>query len=115
MVRGMTVWVVLDPSVGAEVPKTRPCVIVSRTIANESSPTVTVVPLLSIKGRQRDRLVQPIIRAQESNLPKDSRALCDQVRTIDKARIQQVVGALPEATMRRVAQGLVLHLGLEGE
>lgn len=115
MVRGTIVWVVLDPSRGAEVPKTRPCVIVSRTVANENSPTVTIVPLSSIKGREKDRLVQPIIRAGESKLPKDSRALCDQVRTIDKSRIHHTVGFLPEPIMRRIAQGLVLHLQLERE
>ncbi|MFQ5990647.1 MAG: type II toxin-antitoxin system PemK/MazF family toxin [Candidatus Methylomirabilales bacterium] len=115
MVRGTIVWVVLDPSVGAEVPKTRPCVVVSRTVANENSPTVTVVPLSSIRGRQKERLVQPIIDARESRLPKDSRALCDQVRTVDKARIHRVVEALPETVLRRISQGLLLHLGLERE
>lgn len=115
MVRGTVVWVVLDPSVGAEVPKTRPCVIVSRTVANENSPTVTVVPLSSVKGHQKDRLVQPLISTHESNLPHDSRALCDQVRSIDKSRIHRVVGVLPDATIGRIAQGLVLHLGLESE
>ncbi len=113
MVRGAIVWVVLDPSVGAEVPKTRPCVVVSRTVANENSPTVTVVPLSSIRGRQKERLVQPIISVRESRLRKDSRALCDQVRTIDKARIHRVVGLMPEMVLRRISQGLILHLGLE--
>lgn len=115
MVRGTIVWVVLDPSVGAEVPKTRPCVVVSRTVANENSPTVTVVPLSSIRGKQRERLVQPIISMGESRLPKNSRALCDQVRTIDKARIHRVVGVVPATVLRRIAQGLILHLGLERE
>ena len=115
MVRGTIVWVVLDPALGAEVPKTRPCVVVSRTVANENSPTITVVPLSSIRSRQKERLVQPIISARESRLPKDSRALCDQARTIDKARIHRVVGVLPEAVLHRISQGLVLHLGLERE
>ena len=113
MVRGSVVWVALDPTRGAEVPKTRPCVIVSREIANEVSPTVTVVPLSSIKGRAPERLVQPILRAKESRLPKDSRALCDQVRTIDKGRIQRTAGVLGGETMRRIDRGLILHLKLE--
>lgn len=115
MVRGSVVWVALDPARGAEVPKTRPCVIVSREIANEISHTVTIVPLSSVKGRPQERLVQPIVRARESHLSKDSRALCDQVRTIDKGRIQRLVGALGAETMRRVDRGLVLHLKLEDD
>ena len=113
MVRGSVIWVALDPTRGAEIPKTRPCVIVSREIANEVSRTVTVVPLSSIKGRAPERLVQPILRAKESRLSKDSRALCDQVRTIDKGRIQRTAGVLSGDTMRRIDRGLILHLRLE--
>ena len=113
MVRGSVVWVSLDPVRGAEVPKTRPCVVVSRSLANELSPTVTVVPLSSVKGRVADRLVQPLLRARESDLPKDSRALCDQVRTIDKGRIRGVAAVLRRDLLDRVDRGLVLHLNLE--
>ena len=44
MVRGSLVWVNLDPARGAEAPKTRPCIVVSRTEANDVSSTVTIVP-----------------------------------------------------------------------
>lgn len=114
MVRGSVVWVALDPAQGAEIPKTRPCVVVSRDIANEISRTVTVVPLSSVQGRATERLVQPLLRARDSHLPKDSRALCDQVRTIDKSRVQRTVGILSKETMARIDRGLVLHLTLEG-
>lgn len=113
MVRGSVIWVALDPARGAEVPKTRPCVVVSREIANDISRTVTVVPLSSLKGRAPERLVQPILRAKESRLLKDSRALCDQVRTIDKGRIQRTAGVLSGETLRRIDRGLILHLKLE--
>jgi len=113
MVRGSVIWVALNPTRGAEIPKTRPCVIVSREIANEVSRTVTVVPLSSIKGKVPERLVQPILRAKESRLSKDSRALCDQVRTIDKGRIQRTAGVVTGEIMRRIDRGLILHLKLE--
>ena len=111
--RGSVVWVALDPSRGAEVPKTRPCVVVSREVANEVSQTLTVVPLSSVKGRAPERLVQPVLPANESGLPKDSRALCDQVRTIDKGRIRRMAGALNGEILRRIDRGLILHLKLE--
>ena len=113
MVKGSLVWVGLDPARGAEVPKTRPCVIVSRREGNDVSSTVTIVPLSSVKGRATDRLVQPLLSAKETHLPKDSRALCDQVRTIDKRRIREILGVLDHALMGRIDRGLILHLELE--
>jgi mRNA interferase MazF len=113
MVRGSLVWVGLDPVRGAEVPKTRPCIVVSRTEANDISSTVTVVPLSSVRGKPADRLVQPLLSAKETKLPKDSRALCDQVRTIDKRRIRSTVGELNEELLVKIDRGLILHLELE--
>lgn len=113
MVKGSVVWVNLDPARGAEVPKTRPCIVVSRTEANDVSSTVTVVPLSSVSGRAGDRLVQPILSARDTLLPKNSRALCDQVRTIDKRRIRGTAGVLRADLLARVDRGLILHLELE--
>ncbi len=113
MVRGSVVWVTLDPARGAKVPKTRPCVVVSRNVANELSRTLTVVPLSSVKAKATERLVQPILATKESGLPKDSRALCDQVRTIDKGRVTSTIGVLNQAVMRKLDNGLILHLQLE--
>jgi mRNA interferase MazF len=103
----------LDPARGAEVPKTRPCIVVSRTEANDISSTVTVVPLSSVKGRAADRLIQPLLSAKETQLRKDSRALCDQVRTIDQGRIRQSVGVLSRELLGKIDRGLILHLELE--
>jgi mRNA interferase MazF len=113
VVRGSVIWVALDPALGVEVPKTRPCVVVSRAIANTATGTVTVVPLSSMRGRQSDRLVQPILRARDSGLSKDSRALCDQIRTIDRGRLRATVGTLRQDVMRKIDRALVLHLNLE--
>jgi mRNA interferase MazF len=113
VVRGSLIWVVLDPARGAEVPKTCPCIIVSRTEANDVSSTVTIVPLSSVKGRAADRLVQPLLSAKDTHLPKDSRALCDQVRTIDKGRIRETLGVLGPELLGRIDRGLILHLELE--
>ena len=99
MVRGSVVWVSLDPVRGAEVPKTCPCVVVSRTEAHDISSTVTVVPPSSVKGRAADRL--------------DSRVLCDQVRTVDSGRIRQTSGVLRSEVLGRIDRGLILHLELE--
>jgi mRNA interferase MazF len=107
------VWVSLDPARGAEVLKMRPCVVVSRTEGNDISSTVTVVPLSSVRGRAAERLVQPLLSAKDTLLPKDSRALCDQVRTIDKGRIRESVGVLDRELLGKIDRGLILHLELE--
>ena len=113
MVKGSLVWVSLDPARGAEVPKTRPCVVVSRTEANDISSTVTVVPLSSVSGRAADRLVQPLLSAKDTHLPKDSRALCDQIRTIDKRRIRETIGVMRGESLGKIDRGLILRLELE--
>src|SRR5712692_2635107 len=113
MVKGSLAWVSLDPARGAEVPKTRPCVVVSRTEANDISSTVTIVPLSSVTGRAADRLVQPLLSAKETHLPKNSRALCDQVRTIDKRRIRETIGVIRSELLVKIDRGLILHLELE--
>jgi mRNA interferase MazF len=113
VVKGSLVWVSLDPARGAEVPKTRPCVVVSRTEANDISSTVTIVPLSSVTGRAADRLVQPLLSAKDTHLPKDSRALCDQVRTIDKRRVRETVGVINGELLGKIDRGLILHLELE--
>jgi mRNA interferase MazF len=113
VVRGSLVWVSLDPARGTEVPKTRPCVVVSRSEANDISSTVTVVPLSSVQGRVAERLVQPLLAAKETQLPKDSRALCDQIRTIDKRRIRTSIGVLSSEPLSKIDRGLILHLELE--
>jgi mRNA interferase MazF len=54
-----------------------------------------------------------LLPAKESHLPKDSRALCDQVRTIDKGRIRETIGVLSRELLGKVDRGLILHLELE--
>jgi len=115
MVRGSLVWVTLDPARGAEVPKTRPCIVVSRTEANDVSSTVTIVPLSSVNGRAPDRMVQPLFSAKETLLPKDSRALCDQVRTVDRRRIRDTVGVLSPELLELYRQRRLRALVVEDQ
>ena len=85
----------------------------SRTEAKDISSTITVVPLSSVRGRAAERLVQPLLSAKDTRLPKDSRALCDQVRTIDKGRIRESVGVFDGELLGKIDRGLILHLELE--
>lgn len=111
MKRGDIYFAQLDPTRGAEIQKTRPVVIVSNDMATRASSLVTVVPLSSNVSR-----VFPFelaVSAAQSGLPKDSKAMAQQIRTIDKARLSmQRSGALQPRQLAALDDALRLHLAL---
>lgn len=88
----------LDPTVGAEMRKTRPAVIVSPDELNERLQTVVVVPLTT--GRTYPFRPEARVRG------KAGVAAVDQLRTVDKTRLTRRVGTLDEASSRAVLQVL---------
>ena len=104
--RGDVVWVKLDPTVGAEIKKERPCVIVSLTALNGKRSTVIVVPLAS-SGYVRPPLVVAV-----DSVGKGSNARIDQLRAVDKNRIGNVFGKLPNHEMLEIERAIVTVLGL---
>ena len=104
--RGDVVWVNLEPTVGAEIRKRRPCVIVSLSVLNDQRLTVVVVPL---SGSSTPR--PPLVVAVPS-AGADSNARIDQIRAVDKSRVAGEIGKLGSADMEAVAQGLRTVLGL---
>jgi mRNA interferase MazF len=104
--RGDVVWVNLDPTVGGEIKKRRPCVVVSLSVLNEKRLTVVVVPL-SMGSTPRPPLVVAVPSAGAA-----SNARIDQIRAVDKSRILDATGKLNRADMEGVEQGLRTVLGL---
>lgn len=111
------VWLVdLEPVIGSESNKTRPCVLVSNDFANSraaalSRGTVTVVPVTStLIPRMAFHVLLP---ADETGLHDDSKAQAEQVRSVDVRRLIRCIGRLPFARMREVDAALRLHLDLE--
>ncbi|MCX6565942.1 MAG: type II toxin-antitoxin system PemK/MazF family toxin [Candidatus Aminicenantes bacterium] len=92
-------WASLDPAHGAEMAKTRPVVIVSLDILNESLQTVTICPLTSrLQSGWRSRLA---VRAGG----RDAEIAVDQIRTVSKARLGAKIGDLSDdesAALRRL-------------
>ena len=88
-------WVALDPTVGSEIQKTRPCVIVSPDELNQYLPTVIVAPMTT-RGRPYPTRVSCRFDG------KDGRIVLDQLRTVDKRRLLNRMGALDAATQRQV-------------
>ena len=113
MVKGSVVWVSLDPARGAEVPKTRPCIVVSRTEANDVSSTVTIVPLSSVSGRAADRLVQPVLSARETCCPRTPGRFATKFARSTNDVFEERWGVLRAEFLARIDRGLILHLELE--
>jgi mRNA interferase MazF len=89
----------LDPTVGSEIRKTRPCVVISPDEMNRFIRTVIVAPLTS-KGRRYPTRVD--CRFDK----KDGQVVLDQIRTVDKARLIKKLGHLAETTQKEVLDGL---------
>ncbi len=110
--RGEVYLAGLDPVVGKEIAKTRPVAVVSNDLNNEFSGTVTVLPITS-GNMQKIYPFEVLLSKGTANLPKDSRAKANQIRTLDRSRLVKFVGELPEDIMAGLNKAMMLHLGLE--
>jgi mRNA interferase MazF len=85
----------LDPTIGSEIQKTRPCVIVSPEEMNRYISTVIIAPMTT-KGRIYPTRV--ICQFQG----KDGQIVLDQIRTVDKSRLVKKIGQISEDEQREV-------------
>ena len=102
-----------DPTVGAEIKKTRPGLIIQNDIANRWSPVTIVAAITS----RPDTPVYPAdvrVDPPEGNLSVPSVVLLNQVRTIDRRRLVKRLGRLRPDTMKLVNRALQVSLGLAG-
>ena len=96
MVKRGEIWLVaLDPTVGSEIKKSRPCVIVSPPEFNEHLRTVIVAPMTS-----KDFLAP--FRVPVTHAAKQGLIVLDQLRTIDKVRLVERVGGVNTKTLSSV-------------
>ncbi len=105
----------LDPVRGSEADKRRPAVIVSNDGANTTASrlgrgVITVVPVTS--NMSRIYRFQVMLPADQTGLPRDSKAQAEQVRSIAVERVGSRVGRLPPALVSDLDDALRLHLAL---
>ena len=99
-------WVSFDPSLGGEIRKTRPAVVVSNNAANLALNRVVVIPLTS--NTQRVYPGEALISVGD----RKSKAMADQIMTADKQRLLDRIGMLSLNDMRAVENAILLHLGI---
>ena len=104
--RGEVYLVAFDPTLGAEIRKTRPALILQNDIANRASP-ITIVAALTTKFDQELYPTEVLIRAPEGGLDADSVVLLNQIRSVDRRRLAQRLGRLTPQTMRLVDRALL--------
>jgi mRNA interferase MazF len=108
MKRGEVWWVNFSPSLGGEIQKKRPAVIVSNDTSNKFLNRVQVVPLTS-----RVERVYP--SEAEVNLGgRPNKAMADQLTTVSKMRLVSVAGRLTSSDLKRVEHAIRIQLGLSG-
>lgn len=108
--RGEVYLVSFDPTLGAEIQKTRPALILQNDVGNQHSPLTIVAAVTSNVLRHGPTTV--LVKAPEGGLTLDSVVLLNQIRTIDKRRLGKRLGVLRSATMRQVDQAIMISLAL---
>lgn len=108
--RGDLFYADLSPVVGSEQGGIRPVLIVQNDVGNKYSPTIIAAAVTS----QLNKAKLPThieLEAENFGLPKNSVVLLEQIRTLDKRRLKEKIGQLPEMLMERVNEGLMISLG----
>lgn len=109
--RGEVYLVSFDPTVGSEIKKTRPALIVQNDIGNRYSP-ITIVAAITSKFDEELYPTEVLVTPPEGGLHEPSVVALNQIRSIDKQRLVKRLGVVKPATMVRVDQALRISVGL---
>ena len=104
--RGDVYWVNLDPTVGTEVKKTRPAVVLSNNAQNEARQRVLAAPVTSNTSRLYS--FEALITVDG----KPAKAMLDQVRCLDQSRLRRYIGAVSKDEMRGIEKALRIAFDL---
>ena len=104
--RGEVWWINFDPSLGSEVTKVRPAVVVSNDVANRYLDRVQVIPFTSnVKNVYPSECIVSLTK-------QPAKAMADQIKTVSLRRCQKKMDTLTAAELASVEQVLKIQLGL---
>ena len=101
----------LRPTIGSEISKKRPVLIVSNDTNNQYAETVSIVPITSTTTKIYP--FEVFLSKGEGSLLNDSKAKCNQIRTIDKQRIEKKFGKIGEKKLMEIEKAILIHLDIE--
>lgn len=110
ILRGQLYYADLNPVIGSEQGGIRPVLVIQNDTGNKHSPTIIIAAITS-KAMKTILPTQHILAAQ-NGLDRESIVLLEQVRTIDKQRLKEYVGALGRGDMLAVDKALAVSVGL---
>lgn len=108
MKRGEIYYADLSPVVGSEQGGVRPVLIIQNNTGNRHSPTVIVAAITSSRKPMLPTHIP--IKQGTCKLPKHSVIMLEQLRTLDKSRLEGLVGVLDEETMSAVDKAISISL-----
>ncbi len=108
MKRGEIYLVELAMEISAETDKVRPAIIISNNFFNSASPLITIIPISSRLSKVYP--FQVLLNEVKNGLDKDSKAKCEQIRTINKLRLKRKIGQLSKKQQEQVNNAIKLHL-----
>ena len=111
--RGEVYLVSFDPTLGAEIRKTRPALVIQNDVANRWSP-ITIVAAISSRSDEPTYPTDVPVDPPEGSLRAASVVLLNQLRSIDRRRLVRRIGRLRPDTIKRVDRALQISLGLAG-
>ncbi len=99
-------WVNSDPSIGGEIKKKRPAVIISNDASNKFLNRIQVVPLTSKTERIYPSEAVVVFQG------KERKAMADQLATVSKARLFRRAGILSQEDMRKIEKAIKVQLDI---
>ena len=108
--RGEIYYVNFDPTVGIEIKKTRPALIIQNDVGNTYSQATIVAAITSTSKEVSPYEV--FLKSGEGGLQKDSIVLLNQIRTIDKRRLGRRLGMVSPESIKRIDKAIEISLGL---
>lgn len=107
--RGDVFYADLDPIIGSEQGGVRPVLVVQNNVGNKYSPTVVVLPISSAK---KTNMPTHIRICGAKMLSENSVILAEQIRTIDRNRLQSYVGSLGVEIMEKINESMKISIGV---